>query len=822
MRLKLVCIAALICVVALPAAAEAPYIFGWHFWRDGANIDSGGSVGGRPGWVTDLNYSTNFQPNVDHFRRIANEGHTIIMRVDWDGGSTFPTNPADYPVMAARYAFWVHTLKDYCHIWLIGNEEWCNYDCFREVRKAIHAVQPEAIFCPGSPHGIQATTATLGDYMDGMAAHTNTTSWVSEVDAGHPAGKTKPCYITEFHGAPPNSYNQFRIDYANFNNWNQSNPHKIECATTFVYFQFGSEYTSTMMMPMQNADFAEAASLNYTNSYAQPYIRISDISASGVDDNTARITWTTDVGSTGQIEYWEKGEIGQHWSAFNGDESVTSHSAVISGLVPGRTYEYMIKCYRGHRPLTFSAVQTYVHEPPTSGTIAGFVKLPDGSPVHNAVVTRTPGGISFATAQDGYYEIRGCPQGSYSLSVASSSASQGGKSSVVVSVGQTTQVDFTVYPKVNYLTNPGFESGTTGWTGFGEAGGVETGPWFAGITAHSGTRFYGRAANWGQPKGGIYQRVTGLPSGSYRFRAYSQMHLLDHPYNETKERIGIDPTGGANPDSPSVQWSSWDYNFWLGRSAWKELISPSVTVSGGACTVFIQYDDTCNPGWHIHAYDDTALVGAALQTQTVSSPAAAKAIPDGVPVQLGGVIATTNKGAVGANIIYVEDTARTSGIKVDMTGVATPVSEGNAVSVTGAMSTDANGERFIAATQVSASTASPIGPLGVTNKSVGGADDNYEAGPPASGQRGVKNGVGVRNIGMLVRTTGEVLSGGSGYVIISDGSPEPLKVDTAALPTAPSVGSHISVTGVVSVETSGSELIPVLRARKNADVTTVQ
>lgn len=819
MRAKLIILIALIGLTTLPALAESPYVFGWHFWRDGANIDSAGGGGaGRPGWVTELDYSTNFQPDMDKFRRIADEGHTIIMRVDWDASHTFPPNAADYWVMAARYAFWAYKLKDYCHIYLIGNEEWCNYNCFREVRKAIHAVQPHAIFCPGAPSDIPGTMATLGDYCDGMTAHTTTTSWIGSLDTAYPSGKTKLCYITEFHGAPPNNYNQFRIDYAGFANWNATHEHKLECATNFVYYEYGSEYTSTQMQPMQNADYCEAAAYSYTNSYAQPYIAITNISVTGTGESTSQISWNTDVGATGQVEYWEDREIGQHWSAFNGTYT-TSHTASIGPLIPGRTYHYIIKSYRGGRPLTLSQVQTFVHQPPNSGTIEGYVKTHAGAPVHNATVTRSPGGYSFTTDENGKFVIAGCPAGTYSLSVSSNTTNSVTRSSIDVSAGQTTSVDIRVTPKINYLQNAGFESNMTGWTTYGDAPDILSGKWFGDITAHSGSKFMGRAANWGMPKGGIYQRVTGLPAGAYQFSTFARMYVLDHPYNETKQRVGIDPTGGTDADSPNVRWSDWDYNFWLGESKWIQLTSPTVNVTGGACTVFVQYDDTCMQGWHIHSFDDAVLSASALQVQSAANPTAAKAYEDGAPVTMSGVIATTDKGALGTDIIYVEDPDRTGGIKVDMTGIATTVVEGNTISVTGVMATDANGERYIDATSVTATPGTALEPLGLTQKSIGGADAGYEPGPPTAGQQGVVGGIGVNNVGLLVRTTGKVIETTGSYVVISDGSPEPIKVDISRLSETPS--GNVIVAGIVSVEKSGDQLKAVLRPRKNADVVNV-
>lgn len=816
MKTKLTITAFLICLIALPACAESPYIFGWHFWRDGANIDcGGGGGGGRPGWVTELDVSTNFQPDVDKFRRITDEGHTVIMRLDWGGGYTFPPSSSDYWVMAARYAFWVDKLKDYCHIWQIGNEEWTNTNCFKEVRKAIHAVQPEAIFCPGSPQDASGALSQLGDYADGMTAHTTSTSWIGDLDNAWPSGKTKPCYITEFHGAPPNLINEYRVDYAAYNNWNASHDHKLECATTFVYFEYGSEYASLQMQTMQDADFCEAAANNYTNSYAQPYIAINDIQAAGTADTTAQVTWTTDVGATGQVEYWEDGEIGQHWSSFYDTDS-TTHAATIGSLIPGRTYHYIVKSYRGGRPLTLSRVQTFVHEPPTSGSITGFVKTHGGAPVQNATVIRTPGGYSFTTGPDGGFTIAGCPAGTYSLAVSSNTTNSVTKSGIVVTAGHTTNVEIEVSPEINYLQNPSFESGMTGWSGFSDGPSIQSGNWFGGITAHSGSAFLGKAVNSGQPKGGAYQRVTGLPSATYQFNIFVRLYVLDHPYNETKHRIGIDPNGGTDPNSGNVRWSAWDYNFWLGKSEWKQLSSPSVSVTGGACTVFLQYEDTANPGWHIHAYDDAVLSSAKLQTQTASSPADAKSFEDGAVVQMGGVIATTNKNALGASVLYVENTDRTSGIRIDTNGIATAVTEGNTVNVTGVMATNSNGERYIGATSINAGSGTPVKPLGLTNGDIGGADADYEAGPPQVGQRGVAGAVGINNVGLLVRTTGNVVGSGSGYVMISDGSPQPIKVDTSTLSFAPT--GYVAVTGIVSLEASGAGLLPVLRPRTDSDI----
>ena len=80
-------------------------------------------------------------------------------------------------------------------------------------------------------------------------------------------------------------------------------------------------------------------------------------------------------------------------------------------------------------------------------------------------------------------------------------------------------------------------------------------------------------------------------------------------------------------------------------------------------------------------------------------------------------------------------------------------------------------------------------------------------------------GIGVNNVGLLVRTTGKVIETTGSYVVISDGSPEPIKVDISRLSETPS--GNVIVAGIVSVEKSGDQLKAVLRPRKNADVVNV-
>lgn len=136
----------------------------------------------------------------------------------------------------------------------------------------------------------------------------------------------------------------------------------------------------------------------------------------------------------------------------------------------------------------------------------------------------------------------------------------------------------------------------------------------------------------------------------------------------------------------------------------------------------------------------------------------------------------------------------------------------------------------IVAAVASMAGADTVAPLGLTNAAVGGGDLNTYT-------RGVQGGVGVNNIGLLVRVWGKVnfvdttnqlfyIDDGSGlndYVTPGTG----IRVSYAGLAagntfTPPTSGQFIAVTGISSLFTDGYGLLPVVRARKQADLVVLQ
>lgn len=159
-------------------------------------------------------------------------------------------------------------------------------------------------------------------------------------------------------------------------------------------------------------------------------------------------------------------------------------------------------------------------------------------------------------------------------------------------------------------------------------------------------------------------------------------------------------------------------------------------------------------------------------------------------------VATVATGVFADGRYYVEDADRTVGIMVIPASGLPAIAEGDRVMLTGVISVDANGEKYIAATAQTPTSGATLGTLGMGGKALAG------------------------NGGLLVRVWGEVktktataatIDDGSGVVvtIVLDGLVTPL--DTTNIV----VGKHISVSGPAGLTSDGA---PTVRPRAIADV----
>lgn len=157
----------------------------------------------------------------------------------------------------------------------------------------------------------------------------------------------------------------------------------------------------------------------------------------------------------------------------------------------------------------------------------------------------------------------------------------------------------------NYLFGYGFEAETlANWISYGRVDGAQTGSWYGSITAHSGSWFFGNAANWDAKTGGLYQRVIAKSGKRYQAKAWSRIFWNGSYANSAQSRVGIDPNGGTDPSAASVVWSPTDTQPTSDYSTWVQLTTPTVTCSGDLITIFLDFTQTDTNGWHINSFDD--------------------------------------------------------------------------------------------------------------------------------------------------------------------------------------------------------------------------
>lgn len=173
----------------------------------------------------------------------------------------------------------------------------------------------------------------------------------------------------------------------------------------------------------------------------------------------------------------------------------------------------------------------------------------------------------------------------------------------------------------------------------------------------------------------------------------------------------------------------------------------------------------------------------------VSDIPAAKAKPDNTDVGLVGArVTAVAGGGVPAEIAYIEEPSRASGLRIHCAGLPADVGPGDLIAVQGKMATTAYGERYIEATVFnrlpSGASARPIDAIGMGNRDVTTSNA----------------------LGLFVKTWGRVVDRGADYFMITDGYHTPLKVFCGSL-AKPEQGWVVRVRGIVSRDASGPVLL---------------
>lgn len=193
-----------------------------------------------------------------------------------------------------------------------------------------------------------------------------------------------------------------------------------------------------------------------------------------------------------------------------------------------------------------------------------------------------------------------------------------------------------------------------------------------------------------------------------------------------------------------------------------------------------------------------------------------KQMPDGIPVELNGVVIT----AVFPNFFYVETDNRTCGIRIEKNNHN--LSRGIRVNVVGVMQTNSNGERYVSASSITQTGSSSVEPLAMNLAALGGGNIDRQEGvfgwelvknTSSKLERQWKKIGGLSNIGLLVKVYGSILEYEDSSITIDNGSGNVAK---CILPQGLSINREwrfVSVTGISSCEKVGDELHRVFLVR---------
>lgn len=125
----------------------------------------------------------------------------------------------------------------------------------------------------------------------------------------------------------------------------------------------------------------------------------------------------------------------------------------------------------------------------------------------------------------------------------------------------------------------------------------------------------------------IYQQIGNIQSGSnIGASAWSQVKACNlgggtscgsSPASGSQTRIGLDPTGGADPNNPAIVWSAWTtpHDQWLQQSV-------SVTATGSTVTVFLYSTQGNIADLNKTYWDAVVLSGAIVAAGVPGTPGA--------------------------------------------------------------------------------------------------------------------------------------------------------------------------------------------------------
>jgi len=256
-----------------------------------------------------------------------------------------------------------------------------------------------------------------------------------------------------------------------------------------------------------------------------------------------------------------------------------------------------------------------------AGQVSGYVSAEGDERMPDSVVFTRPGNFWTMTRSDGTYTLSGLPTGTYDIWAFRRGRLAAAKRDVRVEVGGKTDLPISIsYPPApSEVQNPGFERRgpgpeyTMGWTRYGEFDGLVASGWHKdltdhpdGVQAHSGASFAGSIAAWNVKNGGLYQTIAVDPAKIYDVSVHSYTYQTKEGVRgDVANRLGVDPTGGDDPNGPYVIWTP----FRPSHMAWTR-VELRVAPVAPRMTIFLDARQVEGLGFCLNCFDDVAVTAS--------------------------------------------------------------------------------------------------------------------------------------------------------------------------------------------------------------------
>lgn len=315
-------------------------------------------------------------------------------------------------------------------------------------------------------------------------------------------------------------------------------------------------------------------------------------------------------------------------------------------------------------------------------------------------------------------------------------------------------------------------------------------------------------------------------TGTGRANAYTTLLALQDPTPPTSPIVYDSGLYTSDPSSLSFSWAASSdpesgvtgYEYAIGTPGsptsvrnWANAgAGTSYTATGLALSTAVTYVISVRAVSSVHARSEPGVSDGIIWAPPVSSVGLTRAMANGTYVTIVARTAT----ACFPNRFWITDPGRGAAIAVD--GLAS-VGQGEIVTVSGHLETEGC-LRMLKDAQVlvlSASTAPA--PLGMNQATLGGESFG-------SSIAGITGGLGLNNMGSLVRVWGYVHNSSAQDFYLDDGTgltgfagQQGVRVVSGGM-VAPSDGTFLQVTGILECETQDGVTKPIVRIRSELDV----